>query len=149
VESVSKNRPEWWVKRFLHGSFEFSEGQVYPTFGKFIIPSFAIPKHWDRYTATDFGLRDPTVMLAGAVDPKEGVLHIYREHYENGKSIKYHANAMKTKILNEISLGKLRRMVADPKGKAKTEKDLRSTYDYYAEYEIYFEPGINKIEDGY
>jgi hypothetical protein len=87
-------------------------------------------------------------MLAAAIDPNEGVLHIYREHYEAGKSIKYHAGVMKKKILDEIAPGRLRKLVADPKGKAKSEKDMRSTYDYYAEYGIFFEPGINKIEDG-
>lgn len=91
---------------------------------------------------------DPTVMLAGAVDPKDGIVYIYKEHYENGKSIKYHAEQMKKKILNEIPSGKLRKLMGDPKGKARSERDMRSTFDYYAEYGIYFEPGINKIEDG-
>jgi PBSX family phage terminase large subunit len=148
VETTSKGKPEWWVKRFMYGSFEHTEGMVYPSFSSLIIPSFPIPKHWVRLTATDFGLRDPTVMLAGAIDPHKGELHLYREHYEAGKSIKYHAEVMKKKILDEIPSGKIRAMVADPKGKAKSEKDMRSTYDYYAEYDIFFEPGINKIEDG-
>jgi phage terminase large subunit len=148
VDTTAKGKPEWWVKRFLFGSFEHTEGQVYPMFANLIIPSFEIPKQWERITASDFGLRDPTVMLGGAIDPKKGELHIYREHYEAGKSIKYHAGEMKKKILNSIPQGRLRRMVADPKGKAKSEKDFRSTYDYYAEYDIYFDPAINKIEDG-
>jgi phage terminase large subunit len=148
VETTSKGKPEWWVMRFMFGSFEHTEGMVYPMFGNRVIKSFQIPKHWQRITATDFGLRDPTVMLAGAIDPQKGHLHIYREHYESGKSIKYHAGEMKKKILDEIPSGRIRAMVADPKGKAKSEKDMRSTYDYYAEYDIYFEPGINKIEDG-
>lgn len=87
-------------------------------------------------------------MIAGAIDPREGILYIYKEHYENQKSIKYHAEQMKQKILNHIPQGQLYKMVADPKGKAKSEKDMRSTYDYYAEYDIFFQPGINKIEDG-
>lgn len=148
VESVSKNRPEWWVRRYLFGSFEATEGQVYPMFADHIIRAFEIPKHWDRITAADFGLADPTVMLAGAIDPKAGELHIYKEHYQNQKSIKYHSEKMKEKILNEIPIGKHLKNVGDPKGKAKSEKDMRSTFDYYAEYGIYFQPGINKIEDG-
>lgn len=148
METTAKGKPDWWQQRFLHGSFEFSEGSVYPTFAKHIIEPFPIPKHWVRYTAADFGLRDPTVMLAAAIDPDKGMVYIYKEHYENEKSIKYHANAMKTKILNEIPPGRLVKIVGDPKGKARSDKDMRSTFDYYAEYEIFFEPGINKIEDG-
>lgn len=148
VETTAKGKPEWWVKRFLFGSFEHTEGQVYPMFADHIIRAFAIPKHWDRITAADFGLADPTVMLAGAIDPKEGILHIYKEHYQNQKSIKYHSEKMKEKILNEIPIGKHLKNVGDPKGRAKSEKDMRSTFDYYGEYGIYFQPGINKIEDG-
>ena len=147
IESTSKGKPEWWVKRFLYGSFSHTEGQVYPKFADIIIPHFEIPGSWERLTGTDFGLRDPTVMLAAAIDPSTGVVHIYKEHYEAGKSIKYHAKVM-NKILASIPAGRLRKMVADPKGRAKSEKDMRSTFDYYAEYGIYFEAGINKIEDG-
>lgn len=148
VEDTAKGKPEWWIRRFLFGSFDHTEGQVYPMFNKLVIPSFPIPRRWERITGTDFGLVDPTVMLAAAIDPDKGELHIYKEHYESGKSIHYHQAQMKQKILNDIPQGRLRKMVADPKGKAKSEKDMRSTYDYYAEYDIYFEPGINKIEDG-
>lgn len=148
VEDTAKGKPAWWVKRFLYGSFEHTDGQVYPLFADIIVPSFAPPKSWERVVGSDFGLRDPTTMYAGAIDPQQGVLHIYKEHYQNGKSIKYHAEVMKKNILDEIAPGRLRKLVGDPKGKAKSEKDMRSTFDYYAEYGIYFEPGINKIEDG-
>lgn len=148
VETTGKGKPEWWIKRFLMGSFEHTEGQVYPKFADIIVPHFSPPARWERIVASDFGLRDPTTMYAGAIDPDNGVLHIYKEHYENGKSIKYHAEQMHKKILDDIKPGNLRKLVGDPKGKSKSEKDMRSTFDYYAEYGIYFQPGINKIEDG-
>lgn len=146
-ETISKGKPMWWIKRYFYGSFEHTEGQVYPQFGDSIVNPFPIPDHWERVFGVDFGLRHPTVMLAGAIDPKEGVLYIYDEHYEAGKSIKYHAEMM-NRMLKPIKPGRIRFIAADPKGKAKSEKDLRSTFDYYAEYGLYFKPGINKIEDG-
>jgi phage terminase large subunit len=148
VETTSKGKPEWWVKRFMFGSFDHTEGQVYPTFFDHVIPSFPIPKHWERKAASDFGLRDPTTMYGLAIDPQKGEAHIYREHYEAGKSVKYHAAQMKAKILDEIPSGKLTSLVGDPKGKAKSEKDMRSIFDHYAEYDIFFDPASNKIEDG-
>ena len=148
VETTSKGKPEWWIKRYMKGSFEHTEGMVYPQFIDCVIPSVPIPPHWERLTATDFGLRDPTVTLAAAIDPRLGEVHIYREHYKAEKSIKWHAQQMKEKIYNEIPTGRLRKVIGDPKGKARSERDMRSTFDYYAEYEIYFTPGINKIEDG-
>ena len=77
-----------------------------------------------------------------------GEVHIYKEHYQAEKSIKWHATQMHEKIYNAIPTGRLRKVIGDPKGKARSVKDMRSTYDYYAEYGIYFTPGINKIEDG-
>lgn len=148
VETTSKGKPEWWVKRYMQGSFEHTEGMVYPKFADLIIPSIPIPAHWERLTATDFGLRDPTVALAAAVDSRLGEVHIYREHYQAERSIKWHAERMKENIYKEIPTGRLRKVIGDPKGKARNERDMRSTYDYYGEYGIYFQPGINKIEDG-
>jgi len=94
VETTSKSKPEWWVKRFMMGSFEHTEGMVYPHFSELIIDPFEIPEHWERLTATDFGLRDPTVTLAAAIDPRMGEVHIYKEHYKAEKSIKWHAQQM-------------------------------------------------------
>ena len=148
VATTGKGKPDWWVKRYLQGSFDHSEGSVYPHFGKMIIDSFPIPDHWERLTGTDFGLRDPTVTLAAAIDSRMGEVHIYKEHYQAEKSIKWHAEQMKEKIYNRIPTGRLRKVIGDPKGKARSEKDMRSIFDNYAEYGIYFTPGINKIEDG-
>lgn len=55
-ETVARNRPEWWKKRYLYGSFEHAEGQVYPMFAEAIIPPRSIPKNWQRMFAADFGL---------------------------------------------------------------------------------------------
>ena len=148
VETTGKGKPEWWVKRYLQGSFDHSEGSVYPKFIDLIVPSFPVPDQWERMTGTDFGLRDPTVALAAAIDPRLGEVHIYTEHYRAEKSIKWHAEQMHEKIYKRIPTGRLRKVIGDPKGKARNEKDMRSTFDHYAEYGIYFTPGINKIEDG-
>ena len=147
-ESTAKGKPDWWINRYLKGSFEHTEGQVYPMFAEHVVTPFDIPERWERWAAADFGLRHPTVMLAGAVDPNSGILYIYKEHYQKETPLHEHAAIMNKEILKPIPPGRLRKIVGDPKGKARNEKDMRSTFDYYAEYGIYFEPGINKIEDG-
>lgn len=146
-DTVAKGKPDWWIRRYLYGSFEHTSGQVYPMFADYIIEPREIPKHWQRLFAADFGLRDPTVMLAGAIDPKLGELHIYAEHYEAGKSVKYHASKMK-EMIRPVGMGLIRSIVGDPAGKRRSEKDYRSLFDHYAEYGLYFKPGLNKIEDG-
>ena len=147
IENVAHGKPEWWKKRYLEGSFEHTEGAVYPKFAEAIIEPVPIPKHWPRYFAADFGLRDPTAGLVAAVDPRLGEVHLYREHYEAQRSVEYHASRFK-KMLEDVPQGRLMKMVGDPKGASKSEKDMRSLFENYAEHGIYFERATNKILDG-
>ena len=144
---TAKGRESWWINRFLHGSFENKQGLVYPQAMDHVVEPFPIPKHWQRYQGVDFGLQDPTVSLWAAIDPKEGMVYIYNEHYQNEKSVAYHADKM-VKHNSTIPMGMLMQPIADPKGAARSERDKRSLFDHYAEYGLYFKPGYNRIEDG-
>lgn len=146
-EDTAKGKPAFWIKRYLEGSFEHTEGAVYPTFAEHVAEPFAIPREWERLSATDFGLRDPTVMLLGAIDPNDGTVYIYKEHYEGGQAVPYHARKM-LDMVSDIPQGLLRQPVADPSGKKKNINDRRSLFDHYAEYGIYFKEGNNRILDG-
>ena len=112
-----------------------------------IIDPFLIPPNWKRIFGVDFGLRDPTVMLAAAVDPVEGVVHIYDEHYESEKPVAHHAKAM-LKMMSQVPPGMINGMpVADPKGQNRGA-DFRSYFGHYREYGIFFKPGNNRLESG-
>lgn len=145
---IGRGKPDWWVKRYIHGSFDYSEGMVYPQFGEAIVDPFIIPANWKRLFAVDFGLRDPTVMLAGAVDPELGVLYIYDEHYQAEKPVSYHAGKMK-EILNRVPPGLIYgQVIADPAGDKRGGTTMRSYFNHYAEYGLWFKPGNNQIEAG-
>lgn len=148
IERNSVNKPDWWIQRYLFGSFDYSDGMVYPDFIKSVCEPFEIPKDWKRLSAVDFGLRDPTVMLMGAVDPYTGILYFYKEHYEAGQPVNYHAEKM-NKLLEEVPRGMLLyQPVADPSGKRRSTSDLKSLYEHYQEYGIFFQPGDNRIDSG-
>ena len=147
IESISRGKPKWWIRRYLEGSFQYSEGMVYPQVSEHIIPPQEIPEHWERMFGADFGLRHPTVFLAAAIDPEKGVVHIYREHYEALKPVEYHAKKM-LEMMQDVPPGLIRFVVGDPAGKKRSEKDFRSLYDHYAEHGVYFKPGSNKLLDG-
>jgi PBSX family phage terminase large subunit len=153
-DSVARNKPEWYIKRYLEGSFSFTEGAVYPTFSKHIVDMEpedirdSVRKYgWRVYSGADWGLRDPTVMLLAAVDPKTGTVYVYDEHYEANKPIKHHAKIMNGK-LEHIPFGSLMRMVGDPSGARRNMNDKRSIFDHYAEYGLFWQPGNNRIEPG-
>ena len=110
-----------------------------------IVDPFIIPPNWKHIFGVDFGLRDPTVMLAAAIDPVNGVVHIYNEHYASEKPVQYHAKKMK-EMLDEVTPGMIRGMpVADPKGQNRGA-DFRSYFGHYQEYGLYFKGGNNKLE---
>lgn len=145
-ESQAKGKPDWWIRRFLHGSFENKEGLVYPMYNDHIVEPFEIPKFWEHKWATDFGKADPTATVWAAIDPKDGVVYVYKEHYEAEKPIYYHAGVMNTHN-STIPYGMLAMPVGDAKGKSTSASDMKSVFDYYAEYGIYYQPSTKKLDD--
>jgi phage terminase large subunit len=153
-EDTAKGKPEWWIARYLEGSFSFAEGTVYPTLAQHVVDidpevirENIRTKGWRVLAGGDWGLRDPTVMLLAAIDPSEGVVYVYYEHYEANKPISHHARIMNAN-LEHIPFGSLQIMVGDPSGARRNPNDKRSIFDHYAEYGLFWQPGNNRIEPG-
>lgn len=148
VTRMSRGKPDWWVQRYIYGSFDYSEGAVYPEFTKAIVDPFPVPKNWKRLYGVDFGLRDPTVMLEIAIDPGENIAYITKEHYESEQPVNHHAKRMK-EIMSDAAPGMiLRQPIADPAGNKRSGVTKRSYFDHYAEYGIWFQPGNNSLDAG-
>lgn len=67
-EDVAADKPQWWISKFLEGSFAYSEGLVYPNHAKAIIEPFDIPKHWPVMIGFDYGLNDNSHFIFIALD---------------------------------------------------------------------------------
>lgn len=149
LENITKGKPEWWVKRFTEGSFDHAEGAVYPNASKSIIEATPdiIKPEWERFIAADFGLRNPTAVLFGALDPKSGIVYIYDEYYVAGKTVPAHAPVINKKLA-EIPYGKIRFMKGDPSMKNRATGDGKSVFSLYSEYGIYWTAGNNQVEAG-
>lgn len=82
--------------RYILGKWVLAEGSVYPDFSRevHVCESVALPEHWYKVRAIDFGYTNPFVCLWGAVD-QDGRLYIYDEHYQSKTLIKDHAAAIK------------------------------------------------------
>ena len=142
-EKLSKNKPKWWIDRYLHGSFKYAEGLVYPEFMNWFETPFDIPSHWKRITGTDFGRRDPTAHVIGALDPVNKVIHIYDEVEESLDE-------------NGLTLDKLVRLIkskhnfpdyllafphqCDPRGRNRDQVSGNSWIDAYRERGIILTP---------
>lgn len=158
IEVNSKAKPQWWVRKYLEGSFEASEGAVYPNFAKCVIDPFpviegktdkyGIPLEWERVIGADFGIRNPTSFTFGAIDPKKCEVIIYNEYYKADTLVPEHIRNVKP-LIEEIPLGRLRHLKGDPSGKNRTDPiNGKSVFGLYQEYGIYISPANNDVMTG-
>ena len=153
IQDTSKNRPQWWINRYLLGSFTYAEGLVYPsairndrTNVEHIVPTYEIPKHWKRIHANDYGLSDKTGLLWGAIDEDRGKLVIYREWYENNRNLAEIAAAIKDGNKDVPDGGWIRPHIIDPKSGVKRDYNKKSLIDHFLEYGISYTPGQVNVD---
>lgn len=146
IPELCKNKPTWWVNRYVFSSFNYAEGLVYPSAGNHFIPSFEIPPTWKRLIAADYGLSDDFVYLYAAVDPVHGIVHIYKEVRTNNKSIDELAK-LYFENKKDIPEGAMYcAPILDPKSGPKRDYDKKSLYDHFLDHGIAFIPGAVSVE---
>lgn len=139
--NLAKNKPKWWVDRYLHGSFKYAEGLVYPNFMEWFVEPFLIPAHWKRITGTDFGRRDPTAHVVGALDPINKVVYIYHEVEETLDDISLNDLIVKIKQADDFPSTALAfPNQCDPRGRNREQISGNSWIDTYAAYGILLTP---------
>lgn len=143
---LAKNKPLWWIQRYLYGSFSYAEGLVYPNAQSHIIDDFDIPSHWKRICAFDYGLVDDAVFIFGAVDQDKGILYIYKEIRANNRSVEDLANLF-TQGSKDIPIGGwITSPIIDPKSAPKRDYNKKSLADHFLDYGIAFKPGYVDVD---
>jgi phage terminase large subunit len=141
IDELKINKPLWWVNKFIHGSFMYAEGLVYPSAQRSIVDYFEPPHHWPRLLAADYGLSDKFAFVVAAVDPSKGHVYIYRNKATTDKSIE-DLSKMYFDITKDIpSGGFYTQPLLDPKSGAKRDYDKKTLYDHFLDYGIFFQPG--------
>lgn len=147
IDQQCKNKPLWWISRFIYGSFSFAEGLVYPSAVHNIVPYHEIPAEWKRIIAADYGLSDDFVYLCGAIDEHDGILYIYKEVRTNNKSIEDLARIYFDEVGSDIPVGGMYcTPLLDPKSGAKRDYNKKTLYDHFLDYGIYFQPGAISVD---
>ncbi len=146
IENNVKNKPMWWVNRYIYGSFLYAEGKVYPRSNECVTDDYEIPKHWRRIVAFDYGLSDDAVYIAGAVDEVKGELIIYDESRSNDNNIE-----TLSKLFYEFTAdipvgGWICPPIIDPKSGPKRDYDKKSLSDHFLDYGISFIPGFVNVD---
>jgi phage terminase large subunit len=139
--NLAKNKEPWWINRYLKGSFKYTEGLVYPNFVDWFCDPFPIPDTWRRVTGTDFGRRDPTAHLVGALDPVNKVIYIYDEIEESLEDYPIDYMANKIKECNSYPPALLAfPHQCDPRGRNRDQVSGKSWIDSYRAHGIIFQP---------
>lgn len=141
-EDLRAKHPDWWQKRYLDGSFEFSEGLVYPNAMKNLCARFPIPKHWKRVVAFDYGLSDEAVFVFLAIDERLGRVYAYKVAHANNRNIEALAQMYHRAAADIPSGGLLTQPIIDPKSGPKRDYDMVSLSDKFLQYNINFRPGV-------
>lgn len=146
MQSLARNKPQWWINRFLFGSFNYAVGLVYPTAMDHIIATSEVPRHWKRQIAFDYGLSDKAVYLFAAIHPEDGTIYIYKEVVTENNNIvelarKYHEN-----VRDIPSGGMYQQPIIDPKSGVKRDYNKKTLIDHFLDYGIAFQPGHIQID---
>lgn len=139
--------PKRLQERHLYGSDADMEGLVWDEFthGRDVVSPFDVPAAWDRIVVLDHGVTNPTAVLWGAID-YDGNIYIYDEHYESGKLVSYHADAIKRR-----ENGSVREWLIDPSCQAKNREKNGQHYSVIDEYRdngLFFSPANNEVLGG-
>lgn len=141
LDGLRRSNPEWWVKRYLEGSFQYSEGLVYPSAPNAVVPAFAIPKDWKRMVAFDYGIADLAAFVWLAINPITGVCFVYQVKVANNRNVEqlaqmYHMGS------HDIPIGGLYgQPLIDPKSGPKRDYNLKTLADQFLDHGISFKAG--------
>lgn len=146
IENNVKNKPMWWVNRYIYGSFLYAEGKVYPKSAACVVDDFEIPSHWKRILAFDYGLADDAVFILGAIDEEKGILYIYDECRSKDNNIETLAGLFH-EFTKDIPVGGwVCPPIIDPKSGPKRDYEKRSLTDHFLDYGISFIPGFINVD---
>jgi PBSX family phage terminase large subunit len=97
IEELRATHPETWVKRFLDGSFDVFEGQIFPEFDEriHVVPEFDIPDNWVQDAGFDFGIDVPTAVPIFHIDPATNNVFLTDLYYRPEADISAVAQWMK------------------------------------------------------
>ena len=148
VEELTKSLSDDQLESRRYGRFKSNTGLVYPEFDEnyFVIEPFDVPKDWQDIISIDPGLNNPLSAHWYSVD-YDGNVYVIAEHFEAGKDVKYHSDAIK-----EMSdkLGWKRRAdgrieaLIDSAANQKTLALNKSVSELFFEQGIAVNPKVNK-----
>lgn len=136
-EELRKNNSDFWVKRYLEGSFDVFEGQIFTDFDEskhcFAPNEVDISWEWNHGGGFDFGISAPTAAIYAAVD-RDNFIWVYDEDYEANADIETFAKRIRSRGFEIIH--------SDP-SVVNRGPQKKSPKEIYQEYGVTLVPAAN------
>lgn len=157
IDDLRRDNPADWVERYVDGSWEAMEGQIWKEFSydthvfpnskypDLIIPTINDVKDRYKFAALDHGQANPTCLLAFYVDEDENIF--VTDEYYNKAIVSLHC----TNIRAKFRIEDFDDIVADPSMWGKTKEkdgDPWSNADEYEERGISLRQANNDVAAG-
>lgn len=151
IQDLVETYPAEWLARFMDGSFDAFEGQIYPALSEafHLLPSSKYGRlmeyvsHLAKFRVMDYGFANPTVVLWYATD-EFGNIFFYDEYRHSRRTVAEHAPEIKTRHEDHEFIN----FLCDPSMKRREGASGLSLIDEYAEHGIYLHPANNDIRAG-
>lgn len=137
VEELTRTHSKVWVDRFLNGSFDSFEGQIFTDFDEKVHVVkrnvLDLSPFWEYGAGFDFGVSAPTACVYGCVD-YDGTIIMYDEDYQAEANIVDFAGKMRRRGFEHV--------YADP-SVVNRGPNKKSPQDLYQEAGVYLIPASN------
>lgn len=148
VKALKATMSEEELETRCYGKFKTFGGLVYPEFDPnvHVIQPFDVPKEWFDKISVDPGLNNPLSAHWYAVD-FDGNVYVIAEHYDAGKDVIYHANAIKSicqKLGWKKGFGGRYEILIDSAATQTTLASEKSVCDLFFDNGILANPKVNK-----
>lgn len=137
--------PDGLRQAWRDGNWDMLAGQYFSEFDRkvHVIEPFAIPEHWKKFRAIDYGL-DCLACVWVAVDER-GYFYVYREYAESDKIISQGANDLLALSEGE----KIDYTYAPPDLMSRSKESGKSIADIFDENGLYLDKSNNNREAGW
>lgn len=145
-ESLREYYDDVWIEKYLNGSFDVFEGQVFDNFARDIhcLPAMRPPDTWPRFRGLDHGLVNPTACLWAGSD-FAGNLLIYRCYYQRSSiPAENAANILRLSEGEEIDWTVIDPSTHQTQSAGGTAERI---IDQYRQAGLTCEPGNNAVKD--
>jgi len=152
IEEQTRGKSEAYIKQFFYGSFNFSDGLVYPNVGARIVQPHPLPPEFDEQgrralwylIGLDYGVHDALAIIYAAFSTLTRKIYFFDELYERGLDVKTAVRKHREKMkLHKITNNKLMMLpLFDGRSYNKREANLQTIGSLFNAEGLYFTPSF-------